>query len=1173
MHAIERTLEQLASRLRRRTRLRALCDLSAAVLAVALGLMLLDTISRPSDPGLRYLAALGVLAAGAWLVRKHAGQLLGGGWNMLTAAGRLESLHRSLGSRLSSAIEFLRQPEDDPTAGSADLRRAVIVQSEADLAEAQTDQAARIPGATQSLRRLGLVAAVGAAFAAAAPQSFVLAGYRLAAPWAHAHWPMDCHLVLVDPPQRVARGEPLEIEVIDEQGEPPESVTLQIATEVEGRRTVDATPMRRVGDRFVAQRERVDRSFSVRAFGGDDDTMEWRLIEAVDPPAVQEVAVRVTPAPYTGVAPGPADPHLRVLSGTQVHLEGHADKELQTAEIVVDQRGSGAEARPTALRVAPPNGFSTDGKGWLLRSKLPLQTTYQLALSGPDGLRGLSRPWRLAVEPDPAPTVEWVTPQEDLYLLPGATIPLRVVAQDNLAVASVSIAIQGGHDFVQPDQAEKREDRLQQLWQGPSDPPPQESSFPATPFRTEAAGEFALAPWELKPGQQLTLQAIASDYRPGRGKAPVTRRITVITPEELDSLLAQQQTELSQAVQRSLSQQRTARQRSREAGDLLASEGKVPQALDRLALAAEAQRAARESVTAPRSGGVDIARRIVEQLDQNGLQRPELRGQAEEASQRLASIAAQSMSPALGALRAATQQAGADKDPQQARAEVDRAAERQSAAAEQLEKLADALGSSSELEGLATRLRELLEDQRHLQGKTNEAATSPAAQQAASGERALAEQQGEIARRFEKVRQALDDIANGAAPAGEASSEQASPRAAEALAEAESRGVAARMRDAQRSLQEGAAGKSSQAQAAAAEGLEQMLDALRPGASTDPAERERGLAETLKELEQLRSELAQAQSQQARGENVQPQTKQLAQRSQQAGQRLQRLQASSASQSAQGASGSLGEAAQAGADQKRKEEAQAMRQADQALAEAQQRVQEELDQIEEQRVRMILDQVAEALDRLIPQQRDVLTKTLELDASAEPNSAVGDAPQNLAIDQRGVAKEVEELAVLAAPRAVFEMALLRAADEARAAEAQLAVGESGRPTQRHEHSALAQLQHIAQVLQNEPPPDDQQPKPPGGEGGQGGQPQEQREPPIALAELKLIRLMQLELKAQTAELTAELADSLQSDQQSSAEVAQQADGLSAQQRRLAELVQELTSRNNRQPAPEQGESL
>ena len=50
---------------------------------------------------------------------------------LVQVAQRIEQLFPQLGQRLSSAMDFLAQDESDPTAGSADLRRAVVAEAEA----------------------------------------------------------------------------------------------------------------------------------------------------------------------------------------------------------------------------------------------------------------------------------------------------------------------------------------------------------------------------------------------------------------------------------------------------------------------------------------------------------------------------------------------------------------------------------------------------------------------------------------------------------------------------------------------------------------------------------------------------------------------------------------------------------------------------------------------------------------------------------------------------------------------------------------------------------------------------------------------------------------------------------------------------------------------------------
>ncbi|QDU87569.1 hypothetical protein Pla175_09340 [Pirellulimonas nuda] len=1164
MHPLKQQVEQLASRLRRRGRAAAGLTVVSLVVGAALALMLADALLRPSDPGLRWIALGLVLGLAAWALYRWREGLSGRGWTPLAAARRLEQRQPALGSRLSSALAFVDQREDDPLAGSSDLRRAVVMRATSELERVDVETALDRAPLQRGLRAAGAVAAAALLFLFVAPHAFLLAGQRLAAPWAQAYWPRLHHLEVVDPPTRLARGGRFETSVIDASGTLPESVALQFRSETNGRSRVDETPMRPAGDRFVLDRENVQRSFAFRAVGGDDETMRWIEVEVVDPPAVEKFSVEVAPPEYTGVAPAGSDRHLRVLDGSRVTLRGEAKAPIAAAQV----RVGGAVATP--LEVSAPRAFATGPAGWRVRlqesdaESLPgsESTSYAIGLAAADGMRGESKPWRLRIEADPPPVVEWDTPGEDLYLAPTAVIRVSGRAADNLAVANLTLVAKRGV-------GEAAVTQRVALWQGAADPPKRDTAFPAAADRQTGAAELPLGPMQLAFGEQLSLTLEAEDYRPGTGRATAERRVTIITPEELDELLADRQTQLLQAMQRALADQRQAREDARRADGALQAGAPAAEALDGIALAGDAQRLADQAVSEPKRGAAQLARGLLEQLTMNGAARPELQSQLEQVAERLDAVAQQAMNEASRALAKARQAVAAGEPADRSREPLAEAIDQQSAAAAELEALIDELGDWNQLERLATRLGELRDDLQQLQSRTARGAAAQAAGAAAEDGEQIAEEQADIARRFEKLQQAMKDAAQSGAPA--------SDRVADALAQSQSRGTASKLRDAQRDVQQDALGRASQSQQSAAEDMAQMLDALRQQTPTDADKLASELREARDQLQKMRDQLDQARDQQARGENVSPQNEQLAQQAQQMAQKLDRLTAPDASQSAQSASGEMSQASQAGEQGGRQEEREAMEQADQDLADAQQKIDERLEELEEEQMRRILDQVAELVEGFIRRQTEALDGTLRADSERQSSgvepAAIKDAIETLAGDERTLATDVEDAAQLAAMRKVFNLALLAAADELRAAAELLDRGDTGRETQRREMAALSRLKHVAQVLRREPPePDPDAEQPPGDGGGQGGQQPPEGEPPIDIAELKLIRLMQVELKAQTAVLTADLADAA-GDGPPAEQAKQRSAELAAQQRQLAELVQELMQRNNNAQGGDDGFNL
>ena len=131
-HPLEQRLTQLRRRVERLLAVYGVCALLAGVLGGAMVLGWLDYLVRFQDRGLRIMASLALSGAVGWTAyrffylprRKRLGDV--------DLALTVERRFPNLEDRLASAVEFLRQDEDDPTAGSPALRRAVIAQTVAE---------------------------------------------------------------------------------------------------------------------------------------------------------------------------------------------------------------------------------------------------------------------------------------------------------------------------------------------------------------------------------------------------------------------------------------------------------------------------------------------------------------------------------------------------------------------------------------------------------------------------------------------------------------------------------------------------------------------------------------------------------------------------------------------------------------------------------------------------------------------------------------------------------------------------------------------------------------------------------------------------------------------------------------------------------------------------------
>jgi hypothetical protein len=160
---------------------------------------------------------------------------------------------------------------------------------------------------------------------------------------------------------------------------------------------------------------------------------------------------------------------------------------------------------------------------------------------------------------------------------------------------------------------------------------------------------------------------------------------------------------------------------------------------------------------------------------------------------------------------------------------------------------------------------------------------------------------------------------------------------------------------------------------------------------------------------------------------------------------------------------------------------------------------------------------------------------------------------SLASVERALAEEAEQFAQKIAKAKAFEFALQGAVREMNVTAGRLDRGETGARAQQSAKAALDRLQRLAEALKTDPGENQQQNQ----SEQDSDQQQQQQQPPgdgiAALAELKLLKLMQEELNARTAAL--EEARTAQGEL--SPEDEQQLAELSQEQGRLAELLVNL----------------
>ena len=1215
--AIELKLERVRTRVRLLVALHGLSWIAGAVITAAMVLGLADYLTRSPDRGLRMISSLALLAVVGWTCYRYLYLGLVTRLGDLELASRLQRRFPSLGDGLSSAVEFLVQPEDDPTAGSVALRRAVIAQTTADCDGLDFRHCIEPAPTVRAALSTLVICLTALSLLVLDPLSSGIAAVRLVNPLSHVTWPQTYRLVLCEEVTRVARGQVFEVEVVDQSGiKLPSDVRIHYrlenpdgteARESELMRFVDGTiaarrengttdPKRQKGV-MVARRENVTRPFSYRVEGGDDHSMPWIPVEVVDPPTLESVSVTLTPPDYTGWPPERAEKNIRALVGTRVEIRARSTKPLESALLCLEGGGEiqaqlGGEA---SCQVAVGFVVESSGACWFRLTELtddfPSVGHGNAPPNGQEGLTGGSDTrWEIRAVPDVPPTVSIEQPAGNVFVTPHAVVPVQVAAKDDLAVHRIELA------FSRSDRPEEN-DSLLPLYVGPDRVEPQAGGLSSG---VELGHNLVPPPynWQLselglRPGAQITFHAIATDYRPGTGKSE-PRRLVIITPEELTERIAARQASIISKLSRVLEMQRQSR---RQVGDLeirLGEVGRLSQLdVDHLRGAELGQREVSHTLSS-RSEGVPMhILSLLADLENNKVDSPDIQRQMHALLDEIDRLARQhlpvigrELTSAIKAVQVRLQDQPADDastapnehknqtappDP----AVVDplaAAGRHQDQVIASLEQMLDQLGEWDRYRRFHSEISHLLRDQeehhrstKQLGGRTLTKELDDLLPQESADLKILARRQFDLAHQLDNVQQAMQR-------AGE-QLRQSNPLFAETVSDALYRArelaVSGRMRSAGGDIQQNQMGQASRRQEEIIQNLREILDVL-------ANRREHELGRLIKQLRDAESELAEMAAKQEglrkqieeaerlpdeaeRGrqlERLSREQEQLEEQAERMSRRLERLLAESAGQTVAQAAEKMHQAAESARQGSCQAASQQAHGAKQDLDEARRQVQERRLEAE---VELALEQMArleETLQGMHRREERIIEETLRLDQLAQDQGRLSRA-QNVTLRDLARDQDLLRSETVALTKKLVGAEVFNLALSGAASEMARAAALLGRGQTGGPAQRAEQnaLRRLGQLLEALKPeePEEEPDESDSGQGGQG----ESGQPPGSgvqtLVELKLLKLLQQEINLRTRELEEALGPAETLTDEARREYTQ----LSEEQGRLADLLLNL----------------
>ena len=1176
-HPVQQQIHAVSRRVRRLNTLHATCVTLALGLVAGTLIGVLDYWVRYEDPGLRLLGSLIWFAILGWAVYRFLWPAWKARPSDLLMAQWIEARHPEWGNRFSSGLAFVLQ-EDDPLAGSAELRRAVVAESQEALAAVDLDGCldARRP------RRMGALAAATCLIVmilfVSSPSSSLLAARRLALPWASAAWPRRHELSFLDPPQRLAVGDEFEVELIDRRHSLPEPVTIFYWFEGDSESHIQDKTMRFLNDRMVHRLENVQRSFRYRAVGGDDDTMPWHTLEVVEPPQIVDLSFRLHPPDYTGWPAVSSGENLLALEGTVVGVQGALDRPAAAVHLHMETE-DGSQRLAAAMQ--------SDGRVFSLPSDaaepwvLEESGRYWFTVTDADGLQGgHDRRWNVRVLPDAPPHVLLDKPGSNTFVTAGAAVPIRGMVQDDLAIQRIAVRFRRSDD-------PEADDSWLELYRGPAQPVARTAGPDLTgePGETrEVAAEWELSRQEgLEPGNRIELQLMAEDYRPQRGQSSI-RRLTIISHEELDERLAARQSYLLNQLAKILAMQQDTRLQVSELEHRWSGPDTPDRAaLDQMQSAELNQRQIGHRLADPEDGVAAQITTVLDELASNRVDNPEAERRMRELRSVIEALGRQQLPEIqrqlIGALRLArghfqaeSLETGGDP-PAELLDTLATARQQQDEVIGALEDLLGGLSQWDDYRRFARELSRLQRDQASIREHTEALGRETLGQRPedlASAEQAtakrLTQRQTELARQLDRLlgrmaqmQQQLDE-----------SEPLAAATLADALEHAEETALAGRMRDSRRQIEANQVTQALQTQQQIQEAFDGLLDVLAGRREQELDRSLRGLQQAADQLAELRRQVARLQDRydpaaepgEAEASERQPlatETLELAESAAQLAGRLQRLQAPQSGAMVDQASMSLEQAAEI---DRGDQAARQVQQAEQELEQAQQRLQAEQQQAQQALAQERMDRLRQLIGELLERQQEVRLSTDEFESPREEGDTQDETQlsdlQDLAAVQQQLAEDTLSAARANEGWPVLVLGLRGAARYMESASDRLKEGLTDELTKKQQDQAAARLSQIAQALQEDPP-----------EEWEPGEPQPDDEPMAdeasedtfqALTELKLLKLMQMQIQQRT-EVLSERLDEAPEPEPLEIEL----DELAQEQGELADLLFDLAEQLGKPP--------
>ncbi|MCA9202243.1 MAG: hypothetical protein KDA59_04330, partial [Planctomycetales bacterium] len=823
-----------------------------------------------------------------------------------------------------------------------------------------------------------------------------------------------------------------------------------------------------------------------------------------------------------------------------------------------------------------------DGRGFHVeaadadRWRVERDGVFFFELTDAEGIVGESEErWYVEAVADQPPTVSLDQPVDHLLATAAATVPLRVLVKDDLAVRRVTLRL---HRSV----AAEGEFETIPLYDAGESPPDSAEGGERGESRV-IEHELELSKLSgLTPGAWLELQVAAEDFVPQSAES-VARRISIITPDELEDRLAQRPATILGRLAEALRLEQDARTQTRAVAIQLEEAGRLAAVeVDQLQSAELTQRQVAQLLADQPDSVRALIAALLNELENNRVDSPEVQRRMQELSAAIETIASRhlpeiqgGLTTTLKAARSALQTHGDGRWPGSVAESLGPVGARQDEVIAMLEQLLGQLSQWDSYRRFAREVSRLRREQDEVRERTNQLRLDTLAQTRRDLEpdqraelRRLVEQQSELARRLDRMLGRMETMRDEL----QTSDPLAAATLADALDTARRAAVSGQMRESSRELEANRIGQATELQEQLDQDLGELIDVL-------SNRREHELDRIARQLDDAAGELKSLQGRQrdiagqmeAAGQNADEQERQrelqrltreqqkLEEETQRLRRRLERLQANRTGESLSRAGQNMQQAGSAAEQGDANAAADSARQAERDLEDANQQLAQQRQQAKQDLLFEQLARLEHAVEGLVARQQSALDESRRLedlrDGDGMLTRAQNASVQLLAEEQRTLAAEVRGLADELASAEAFSVGLQGAEREMLRAASRLDRGETNETTQRYQQSALARLKQVQEALGDGAAPRDADDNPQQGESQQPGNNAPPADTVRALSELKLIKLMQLEINRRTTELerlrnrTGELDD----------EQLRELRDLADEQGQLAELLDRLVA--------------